>query len=108
MYINATNWYRSIACVWAITCLSVSPALAGGFALWVHDTTRAIIEAHSDEAAEAQAEELLQFCLENNITLLYLEAIDIVEPNNYARWRFVLEKFRSVGIKVEALIGDAD
>lgn len=88
--------------------LGVSAVQAEGHSMWVWE--RAMFgDSKStgilDDSSKAQ--ELIDFCLTNNITEVYLATEDQI-PDNHSSWASLIEQLHNAEIKVQALLGTAD
>ena len=79
----------------------MSSTAQAGHGMWVWGKTQ---EALNNTA---KAQEIVDFCNKNNITVVYLNAGDNI-VGNYAAWESFIERFHLNGIAVEALLGTAD
>lgn len=73
-----------------------------GHSIWIKEYAQQMI---TDPLA---VDEVVNFCLENNIQVVYLFVGELIVPANYVQWEFVLEKLHAYGVEVEALLDNTD
>ena len=73
-----------------------------GHSIWIREYAQQMLVAPS------AVDEVVNFCLEHNIQVIYLLTEKLISTANYEQWEFVIEKLHAYGIEVEALLDNTD
>ena len=85
--------------------LGTNPTIGfrNGFGFWVDGYAQTMLADFP-----AAANQMVNFCLDNNIRVIYLKTDNLLSSSNHRNWHALLAKFNHHGIKVEALIAALD
>jgi regulation of enolase protein 1 (concanavalin A-like superfamily) len=73
-----------------------------GHSIWIREYAQQMLVNPS------AVDEVINFCLEHNIQVIYLLTEELISTANYEQWEFVLGKIHAYGIEVEALLNNTD